>query len=410
MKKLIATSVLAGFVAAIVLAPALSATAALPPTSRPVKPSATAKWGMNTSLMTSAVTEAESDPAGFGGWSKRSITTMGDPTTNRPTFTAQCYLSEPGHLSSNIGFGIRCFTLGDARDPGVRSAAVMRFGAGYTVATGGFGFAGRITCATSEWSTSQTVYTHNWGGGVSITAPSGPTYTDTAVTVQAQDTQTQRVNCPYLVSVEAFLMNFDSRVYPSAKKIYPITWSAESWFSKKAYLDGDYESAICKGGGQTATGCKDYGDVDPADYCLGAPVLEWGNWDWLPATIVHYSDCLWNPYGGWDSGGWLGDALADSPLEVFSAGLAGLTNGWSSVTGGCGLITVGSGNWAAFRINTCDWGEFAPPMKIVLTLVIGVMSAIWVISFIISSTTGIFNKYTPNPLTHDPEPRGVHFE
>lgn len=404
MKSLVVTSLVAGFIAALALVPAAPASAVAPPTTRPDRV-AGAQWGWSQSLAVAPETLVESN----GGWSRRSVTSScNPPVVTTPCYMAQFYISEPGSVSGSVGFYVQGLGIRDARDYGVRQGAGIRIGAGGSPSSGGFGFLGEVRCGYTEWSkpSEQFVDTRAWGGGFSLPVPATSegfpfntgTYFSTGVS---------RASCPFLVSVKAFIVQYKA----GGKTLtYPIEWSAERWFSGTGYADANYEQELCLHVDSKATGCKDFGDVDPSDYCLGAPVMRWLDFSWVPATIKHYSDCLFYPYGGWDSDDWLGDALENSPLNVFSAGIAGLTNGWSSVTGGCGVITAGSGNWAAFRFDTCDWGAFAPQLKTVVTLTIGIMSAIWVISFIISSTTGIFNKYTPNPLTHDPAPRGVHFE
>lgn len=145
--------------------------------------------------------------------------------------------------------------------------------------------------------------------------------------------------------------------------------------------------------------CLDYVVVtDPTSFsqvCSNGPTPVWAVWDWLVAFIGYYGRCLFEPRGGWDSGGeieaiWpatgLGEveALLTDTVEVFT------------ITEGCGPVLDATATPLPLYLDSCSW-TWAAPAKVFIGWTAGLAFALWGVAFIVQLVMSLV-KAAPMPL------------
>jgi hypothetical protein len=125
--------------------------------------------------------------------------------------------------------------------------------------------------------------------------------------------------------------------------------------------------------------------------------MAWLDFNWIPATVGFYSQCLFRPANGWDRDKWVDSSWKASPAASILGTITGTVSALD-VGETCGnLLGQGSGQWAQLQVNSCSW-TWAAQVKIALGVVITLGSAWYLISFIIRCISGVVNRKVPEIL------------
>lgn len=374
---------------------------------RPLPPAGTGwVWAIPTASLPAYTSADKNTMTDWGGWDQNTRHGAGHyHETYRATLPAGSHfkpvvarLSEPmrSTTSGQVFFGIRSAWNG--------SSGSNDFGSGYIVGTAAYdvpnqGNGLKFTCASSEWSKPSTHQIRSSSNAFQETAGWDGNGRDPNVTYNNFASGTINVtNCPYLVSVYTQLhLPIRGESPASFAKSYDQTWTAENYFRQKPYkIESDAET-ICKIF-QSAECAWINPPDDPAAICDWAPEMAWGNWDWLPDTIAHYSKCLFVPVDRFDRKDVLADQLEESVFGPVGTIIDETTSAFN-YSGTCGtVVSADGGPLDGFDINTCDWSGWAPPIKTFLSFALGGLSAWFIIVFFLSTLGGIFSRKTPSPL------------
>ena len=423
------TAVAIAAVVAVVVLPshAPRADAAAPPTSRSIPPyGVTAKWGVPFGLLDSACAQG----GNRGGWDNAFWNSNGSTTPQAGTGTEltapiAVELAQPCRAGTTsqpqnlqIAYKLQALTVGSSPPT---LGAQMFLGGMDAYSNPGFSTTGEAfsqslaICATTEWSTSQTsrpgntrkiVGGYNNGAVTSLTA--------TPSTLWNADT----FACPYLVGIDlrlCFLVGNITTTPSAYAECRTVHWTAERWYQQftqgGAQLSSDPLLVELCAAAATPTPPECLALVvqppsDPTSFsqvCGSPPALAWGDFSWVAATIGYYSNCLFNPQGGWDRQGVIANSFGSGTTASgqIQTALAGLNTAFA-IPETCGAI-VDTGTMRVLphmAINTCDW-SWAPPMKTFVTWAVYLLGGFYLLRMVVAVALSFVNRKVINPLDED---------
>lgn len=207
---------------------------------------------------------------------------------------------------------------------------------------------------------------------------------------------------------------------PEGHTCYLNTWVPGT---SHPYQEDPPDEYMCSSPGWTPPECYEVLNppyIDPGDFdsvCAGAPDFESPGWDvaqyvpafvgWVTGAIGHYAHCLFYPQGGWDRDGLISDELEASgagQLEDAAIELVGAFEYGQS----CGtIIDLGDGAevFDGGTIDTCEWTDWAVPMRAVFAAALWIGFAFWLVRFVIRTVLGVFSRQgVPDPLEEESAP------
>lgn len=266
-------------------------------------------------------------------------------------------------------------------------------------------------CQNTEWAEPSAQFELYSGGSTfSVTGGSGP-----ASWSKFNIVVINMANCPYLVRTAFNIEHYRS----TTANIGPNIVDQYSWSSTQAYTPRSYGDpydpalAACQQGGAISSQACAPLLHDSSHQCdmPPVPVFSDNGWasfaGWIPSivnnvgpTIAYWTNCLMVPAYGWDSGQWVGKAVA-------GAGFARLGDPVGSTitsfrySGSCGVISgPAAGKWSSMQMNTCAWpSALTGPIKTVLGWGITIGAGYFILSFIVNTVMSLIKvKELPNPV------------
>lgn len=414
MRKLVTFLVALGLFALFVvglLFPTSAANAApldKPSTTRPPAPSSSSFWGAPIDQLGSSGSGKCTTTT--GGWTLNgapvnsfvTLPTVGTttPAAWNPRFIRLC---EPYAVSSTR-WGVPVTSVWSQVETAELRSTSWRVGA----MTGSNAPSIAVICAPAQWSTpdqwtirqATTVLTTGFSSSRFAGTDGGTANLGTAVTPQ---------NCPYIVRIEMPVANGSQSWDTAGSGRMMFMWTADSWYTQKAYQLQSPLELICNSGSPAAASiltCSGFVPLDGSSFavaCAGAPLPTWGDFSWFPNVVGHYAECLFNPMNGFDRTGQAKESWERSqPGQVINA-----FNNFTDVVaapGACGPIVTlpldPTGRDADAVVNTCTW-SWAGGMRTFLGFVVTVLGFIAVAVFFAKVWASVFGGPITSPVTND---------
>lgn len=211
--------------------------------------------------------------------------------------------------------------------------------------------------------------------------------------------------CPYLVEVGVNVCRWTGFSF-LARTCTMAIWKYDDYIAHTPYTDPDPLTDACSqqpDNNALEVYCYPIEHPEFTDYalfenaCPNPPAAEWLSFTWIPEAIGYYAQCLFVPQGGGDANGEVRAALGKSAVGVMvdQMGQLGST---LDVAESCGTLVDATGQIVPLVIDTCDW-TWASPVKLLLSAVLWVLFAVWVLYFVTSLLRGLVNRRTPSPLS-----------
>jgi len=357
-----------------------------------------------------------SDEIDSGGWYQRGFKSVqraasSDALNNRKhapilfRFTEPCYDTVNGTAGSTtkLDLGYQSYA------PKYNATAAADLA---SVAINGT-VVGTAYCQTTQWGLLTSQLARNSGSTWSFNAPGATGYEVGLVNSQPFVTGT----CPYLQRIQLTVCVYAPDQVVSASVVQTCTlttWRASDWYNDRLYtynLDktGDELGIVCDDG---AGGVLDNPDcvpvgADPTDpdvACAGAPSAAWLDFNWIPAVVGHYAQCLTVPISGWDADGEITAAFNETALADISSEVTVAVDAfaWSE---SCGQLIAGTvPELGAVSITTCDWADIGAVVKPLLGVAMVVFFAWWGIGFVFSMSMSLIGqRELPEKLFGDKE-------
>lgn len=388
-------------------------------TGRTPQPGPGFRYGIATSTLFDGAPSGVCNFSEAGGWDKPVFTSTGNgyltDKTGQSVLPRTAALSEPcrnGTFSAtNLRVQLALYGAGYSASVAGYTAGIFASGCSNSSSTGQAAsyYCPNVTqnarCATSEWSSTQTVLAANVSsfgaiGGI-VTQPQigSPLRTNVAFGASPVASGT----CTYLVELKLNVCYFVNSTLAGIR-CETSTWTAERAFRAVPYGYPNLEQMSCDyNWDQPDCYLVDPEGFDGTDFdtvCTNPPVFVWGDWDWLNDAIGYYSRCLFFPQAGWDPGdliptAWEGTAFyqsgafADSTIRAFTF--------YES----CGVILDAVipqqfGDLGRITINTCDYSTQFAEGKNILRYTFIIMFVIWVVGFVIEAASSISDRRMPN--------------
>lgn len=357
-----------------------SAGANAAPAVRPDPPSAGAAWGVATATWSTTPIMSET-----GGWRQRQYAAISGTTTLR---SVELKLSEPYRHPTLNEMSIALTATGMNDYQNTPSVAIT---VGYSALIQSV-----AVCQNTEWATSS--FTVTTFGSFSGSILANGEMTKTVTTGFANP----RSGCPYLRTLR-YTITVQANGGLSAQTQQAV-WNSEDFYNDKKYNDKPIEEVLCKGPTASAyLKCQGIIDADPTDYCNGAPVMEdVTDVGWFGEAIEFYSQCLFNPLGGWDRKAEIEPAVKGSAIGKLNSSATQVANAFKYNTV-CGVLFTTQGNSkikVPMTINTCSWTAWSAPFKSFAGIIIGTGFGIWALLFIAKSINAVAaGGKAPTPLS-----------
>lgn len=212
-------------------------------------------------------------------------------------------------------------------------------------------------------------------------------------------------DCPFLQRIDYWVCAWSVQG-PDTYGCTLTQWLSDRWRDHRAYgpdESGPPLQSLCTRFPDTP-GCYDVLNppyVDGTDFdtvCADPPAATWAVFDWLPAFIGHYAECLFVPVNGFDRGGWVSSAWEQSTGGALSETVVSIAAGfnWSGV--GCGNVAIeGEGVFEGFAMDTCAWSSWAPDVRTVLWWIVLIGAAVFVVTYVVRLISGLIDKKSPPP-------------
>lgn len=282
-----------------------------------------------------------------------------------------------------------------------------------------------VVCATTEWSdaSTQTVRLPSYSAATYLGSFSEYLRADLPVLKSTEagggfaaggtwiNYSPYNPRCDYVVSVTvtycASTANRDGAAQCSS-----TVWSADRWFRGVAYDKSsggsnpeyllcwnDYKGPNCDA--ILSDGAADGSQMSVACPSVPAIPTEW--WLWLPEAVGYYAVCLFNPLNGFDRLKWVQKAWEGGAGGSVGGALSAVAAGFH-ISSACGVIVSTAGipvlakAMPNFTVDTCGW-TWAAGFKNALGIFLTLMSAYWMLGFVVSTVIGLLNRRTRNPIS-----------
>lgn len=254
-----------------------------------------------------------------------------------------------------------------------------------------------VKCGVSEWTAPSSVVTRplytssstNLGG-----YPATTVFPLTSSTGVAPATGSF-TGCSHLIEVKMRVCIWHSNVQTD-RSCYVATWTAETQFNARPYIEDDPIHALCLLDPTYADCAFVLEGVDGTDFntvCAYPPVwdgdfLHFG--DWFVLMLGHYSKCLFQPVNGWDREG-LAQRGYDEKIVPAQESIETLFTSWAGLYEGCGVVAQYDLFGSPVVIDTCQ-AAWVAPFKNFWRVVVMVLSLLVIAFAVLTVVTNLFRS------------------
>lgn len=254
-----------------------------------------------------------------------------------------------------------------------------------------------LRCGTSEWTAPGSVATRSFYTSSSTNLGGYPATTSFPLTSSSgvAPVTGSFTGCSHLIDMKLRVCIWNSNLNTDSV-CYAASWSAETQFNARPYIEEDPELVLCTLDPTYADCAFVLEGVDGTDFnavCAYPPVwdgdfLHFG--DWFVLMVGHYSKCLFQPVNGWDREG-LAQRGYDEKIVPAQESIETLFTSWAGLYEGCGVVAQYSLFGNPIVIDTCQ-ASWVAPFKNFWRVVVMVLSLLVIAFAVLTVVTNLFRS------------------
>lgn len=259
-----------------------------------------------------------------------------------------------------------------------------------------------LRCGTAEWTAPSAVATRSFYTSSSTNLGGYPASTSFPLTSSSgvAPVTGSFTGCSHVIDMKLRVCIWNSNLNTDSV-CYAASWSAETQFNVRPYIEEDPEFVLCTLDPTYADCAFVLEGIDGTDFnvvCAYPPVWD-GDFlhfsDWFVLMIGHYGRCLFEPVNGWDREGTAQNSY-DVKMGPILDSMDTLIFSWMGLYEGCGVLGQFDILGQPIVLDTCTV-TWTHPIRDIWRWITIVATALLLVTAVLMLFTNVINKRLPAP-------------